>query len=231
MDDVSLQKLRAEVARDLAPVRPLRPAWMRALLLLPCAALGFALLARLFPGWQVNGLAWAVAGLQLLVAYGILWVGLREAVPGQGPGLPALGLAALVATLTVGGSNALLLALRPMDVPPGLDWPFVVHCFRIELLLGLPAVALGLGALGILVEVTLAGGRVLRASASHPLVDGSLALKEGRPDAAVAGFAAAVMWWRRAPCAVSRGGGGSIDPCASAIAKRAAMRPIAALST
>ncbi|HBL29713.1 MAG TPA: hypothetical protein DD490_22995 [Acidobacteria bacterium] len=143
MDDVSLQKLRAEVARDLAPVRPLRPAWMRALLLLPCAALGFALLARLFPGWQVNGLAWAVAGLQLLVAYGILWVGLREAVPGQGPGLPALGLAALVATLTVGGSNALLLALRPMDVPPGLDWPFVVHCFRIELLLGLPAVALG----------------------------------------------------------------------------------------
>jgi hypothetical protein len=143
MDDVSLQKLRAEVARDLTPVRPLRPAWMRALLLLPCAALSFALLALLFPRWQLNGLAWTLAALQLLVAYGILWVGLREAVPGQGPGVPALAVAALVATFAVGGANAALLVLRPMAVPPGQDWPYVVHCFRIELLLGLPAVGLG----------------------------------------------------------------------------------------
>jgi len=159
MVDVSLEKLKAEVARDLAPVRPLRPAWVRALILLPCAVLGFGLLALLFPRWQLNGLAWTLGALQMLVAYAILWVGLREAVPGQGPGAPALGLAALVATLAVGGANALLLYLRPMGVPAGMDWRFAVHCFRIELLLGLPAVALGfwLAARGFPLRPAVAG--------------------------------------------------------------------------
>lgn len=143
-DDVSFEKLKAEVARDLAPVRPLRPAWMRALILLPCAALSFGLLVLAFgPSWQRSGLVWGMGALQILVAYAILWVGLREAVPGEGPGVPGLGLAALVATLSVGAANFLLQALRPRELPPELEWHFGIHCIRIELLLGLPVVALG----------------------------------------------------------------------------------------
>ena len=61
MKDVSFEKLKAEVARDLTPVRPLRPAWVRALVLLPCAALAFGLLALVFgPHWETNGLVWAM---------------------------------------------------------------------------------------------------------------------------------------------------------------------------
>lgn len=143
MNDTSLEKLKAEVARDLNPVRPLRPAWVRALVLLPCAVLGFALLALAFgPHWETSGLVWAVGVCQVLVAYGILWVGLREAVPGQGPGAPALGLAALIATVAIGAANALLVSLRPVAGPPGLDG-FSLYCFKVEILLGLPAVALG----------------------------------------------------------------------------------------
>lgn len=143
MNDVSFEKLKAEVARDLTPVRPLRPAWVRALVLLPCAALGFALLALAFgPYWQTNGLVWAVGVFQVLVAYGVLWVGLREAVPGQGPGAPALGLAALISTAAVAAANALLMSLRPVSGPPGMDG-FSFYCFKVEIALGLPAVALG----------------------------------------------------------------------------------------
>ena len=143
MNDASFEKLKAEVARDLTPVRPLRPAWVRALVLLPCVALSFALLALVFgPSWETSGLVWAVGVCQVLVAYGILWVGLREAVPGEGPGAPALGLAALIATVAVGAANALLVALRPVPGPPGLGG-FSLYCFKVEILLGLPAVALG----------------------------------------------------------------------------------------
>lgn len=143
MNDASFDKLKAEVARDLKPVRPLRPAGVRALVLFPCAGFGFALMALLYgPYWEKSGLVWAMGVLQILVAYGILWVGLREAVPGQGPGVPALGLAALIATATVGGANALLVSLRPMTGPPGFDG-FSFYCFKVVIALGLPAVALG----------------------------------------------------------------------------------------
>ena len=159
MNDVSFEKLKAEVARDLAPVRPLRPAWMRALILLPCVVLTFALLVLIYgPSWETNGLIWAVAVFQVLVAYGILWVGLREAVPGEGPGVPALGAAALVATIAVCASNALLTSLRPVTGPPGLDG-FSFYCFKVEILLGLPVVALGfwLAARGFPLRPAVAG--------------------------------------------------------------------------
>jgi hypothetical protein len=158
MKDVSFEKLKAEVARDLTPVRPLRPAWMRALVLLPCVLLSFALLALLFgPHWETSGLVWAVGAFQVLVAYGILWVGLREAVPGEGPGAPALGAAALIATAAVGAANALLVSLRPMPAPPGEGFSF--YCFRVEILLGLPVIALGfwLAARGFPLRPAVAG--------------------------------------------------------------------------
>ena len=143
MNDASFDKLKAEVARDLKPVRPLRPAWMRALVLFPCAALGFVLLALIYgPYWEKSGLVWAMGAFQILVAYGILWVGLREAVPGEGPGAPALGFAALIATAAVVAANALLVSLRPMTGPPGFDG-FSFYCFKVVFALGFPALALG----------------------------------------------------------------------------------------
>lgn len=155
MKDVSFEKLKAEVARDLTPVRPLRPAWVRALVLFPCALLAFALLALVFgPHWETNGLVWTVGVFQVLVAYGILWVGMREAVPGKGPGAPALGLAALIATAAIGAANALLAALRPV----GGDG-FSLYCFKVEMLMGLPVVALGfwLAARGFPLRPAVAG--------------------------------------------------------------------------
>ena len=143
MNDASFEKLKAEVARDLTPVRPLRPAWVRALILLPCVLLSFALLALVYgPSWETSGLVWAMGTFQVLVAYGILWIGLREAVPGEGPGAPALGFAALVATVAVCASSALLKALRPVGGTAGWDG-FSFYCFKVELLLGLPVVVLG----------------------------------------------------------------------------------------
>jgi hypothetical protein len=159
MKDVSFEKLKAEVARDLTPVRPLRPAWMRALVLLPCVLLSFAMLALVYgPHWETSGLVWAVGAFQVLVAYGILWVGLREAVPGEGPGAPALGAAALIATAAIGAANALLVSLRPVAGSPGLDG-FSLYCFKVEILLGLPVVALGfwLAARGFPLRPAVAG--------------------------------------------------------------------------
>ncbi|HKH47838.1 MAG TPA: NrsF family protein [Thermoanaerobaculia bacterium] len=157
--DGSFEKLKAEVARDLAPVRPLRPAWARALVLFPCAFLTFALIALVFgPHWETSGLVWAMGAFQVLVAYGILWVGLREAVPGEGPGAPALALAALTATVAVAAANALLVWLRPVPGPPGLGG-FSPYCFKAEILMGLPAVALGfwLAARGFPLRPAVAG--------------------------------------------------------------------------
>ena len=143
MNDASFDKLKAEVARDLKPVRPLRPAWMRALVLFPCAALGFVLLAVfLGPYWEKSGLVWAMGTFQILVAYGILWVGLREAVPGEGPGVPALVFAALIATAAIGAANALLVSLRPVTGSPAFSG-FSFYCFKVEIALGLPVVAFG----------------------------------------------------------------------------------------
>jgi hypothetical protein len=143
VNDTSFDKLKAEVARDLKPVRPLPPAWVRALVLFPYAAAGFLLLALRFGHyWETSPLVWAVGVFQILVAYGILWVGLREAVPGQGPGAPALGFAALTATVAIAAANALLISLRPVPGPPG-SGGFNFYCFRVALLLGLPAVAFG----------------------------------------------------------------------------------------
>ena len=159
MNDASFEKLKAEVARDLTPVRPLRPAWIRALILLPCVLLSFALLALIYgPSWETSGLVWAMGSFQVLVAYGILWVGLREAVPGEGPGAPALGAAALIATAAICASNALLVALRPVTGTGPMDG-FSLYCFKVEILLGLPVVVLGfwLAARGFPLRPAVAG--------------------------------------------------------------------------
>lgn len=129
-------RLRAAVLEELRPVRPLRRPGIRALAVATPAAvvLGTALFAT-WRGWASLGgastLAWAGSLAQWCAATLLLWLALREAVPGEGLGgvRAALGLAAGVA-VQLGG--ALLVAHGGGGVAGGLP------CLQRELTLGLP---------------------------------------------------------------------------------------------
>jgi hypothetical protein len=145
VNDPLLDKLRAEIGRDLRPVRPLRPAWLRALLLLPWAVAGLAALSVIFsPRWGVSGLTWLVSGVQIFVAYVLLWIALREAEPGGSPSglaLAAAGIAALAVPLAVW---LLLLNVHPRPLPEAREWRVGLECISVEMALGLPVAAFGL---------------------------------------------------------------------------------------
>jgi hypothetical protein len=81
-------ELRARVAADFRPVRPLLPAWGRALLVVPALALAWAVVPAVL---GIRGdlpamgplLAWGGSLLQLAVAAVVIAAALREAVPGE----------------------------------------------------------------------------------------------------------------------------------------------------
>ena len=137
-------RLRAEILGDLEPVRPLGAPSRRAFLLaLPAlAALALALLAAA-NGWSVlavaTPLAWACSFLQWSVALLLLWMALRESVPGFGfgPARIALALAAGVA-LQLGIGFALAESGRAAEgaLAAGLE------CAKGEGAIGLPYLAL-----------------------------------------------------------------------------------------
>jgi len=132
-------RLRAAILDELAPVRPLRRPGLRALAAaLPAAvALATAALAGA-RGWTrlggASSLAWSGSLAQWLAATLLLWLALREAVPGAGLGRvrTALGVAAGLA-VQLGGT--LLVARGVGSVAGGLP------CLERELLLGLPLFA------------------------------------------------------------------------------------------
>ncbi len=81
-------ELRARVAGDLRPVRPLFPAWQRALLLVPAAALVWAVapvLLGIRRDLTAIGplLAWGGSIVQLAIAVLVIGAALKEAVPGD----------------------------------------------------------------------------------------------------------------------------------------------------
>jgi hypothetical protein len=81
-------ELRARVAADLRPVRPLLPPWQRALLLAPAAALAWAVAPGVLGIREDLGtigplLAWGGSLLQLAVAAIVIAASLREAVPAE----------------------------------------------------------------------------------------------------------------------------------------------------
>lgn len=90
-------ELRARVAADLRPVRPLLPYWMRALLLVPAAALAWAVAPAVL-GIRTDLtaigplLAWGGSLLQLAIAAIVIAAALREAVPGEQMPRPLAGL-------------------------------------------------------------------------------------------------------------------------------------------
>ena len=81
-------ELRARVAGDLRPVRPFLPPWLRALLLVPAAALAWAVAPAVFgvrSDLTAIGplLAWGGSLLQLAIAAMVIAAAFREAVPGE----------------------------------------------------------------------------------------------------------------------------------------------------
>jgi hypothetical protein len=145
VNDPLLDKLRSQIARDLRPVRPLRPAWLRALTLLPWSLLGLAGLSVIFsPRWGVSGLTWVVSGVQIFVAYVLLWTALREAEPGARPSALALGLAAGAAFAVPLAVYLVILHAHPRPMPAEREWRVGLECLSVEIALGLPAAALGL---------------------------------------------------------------------------------------
>lgn len=91
--------LRAALGRDFAPVAPLSPPWRRALLLaIPTLILVGTATAILPPRGPISASSLSGAGfsvLEWLVGLALVWLALREAVPGLGVGtgraLAALG--------------------------------------------------------------------------------------------------------------------------------------------
>jgi hypothetical protein len=137
--------LRAVIARDLHPVRPLAPPAIRALALVPVAAatLGAIPLFYFFrPDLPVIGAlrAWGFSIIQAAAGIAIVAAALRESVPGR-----TLSRAAL-ASIFAGGLMLPVafagLTANAFDVSPGHAAGIVaLFCFRTSAVAALPAVA------------------------------------------------------------------------------------------
>lgn len=151
--------LRARVADDLRPVRPLLAPWQRALLLAPAAALAWAAapgvlgvrgdIASLGP-W----LAWGGSLVQLGVALALIVAALREAVPAE-----ALSRSTTRALLIAGVLCTVVLAVAthvvsPEPVPRVETFESWWFCWERAVLAGAPLV--------LLIAVLLARGLPMR---------------------------------------------------------------------
>ncbi len=150
--------LRAAVRRDFAPVSPLAPPSRRALLLaLPALVVLSAAILLLARGGAAPGLlslsGGGVSVLEWLAGLGLVWLALREAVPGLGVGA-GRAFAALAGGIGLQLALGLLIWQRS---GAGLSGPAAfaagAQCASIEGAIGLPhlaiAIWLGLRALPI----------------------------------------------------------------------------------
>jgi hypothetical protein len=156
--------LRARVAADLRPVRPLLAPWKRTLLLVPAAALAFAAAPGVL-GIRSDVitigalLSWGGSLVQLGVAVALIAAAMREAVPGE-----AVAGSTARLLLVAGLASIALLALATNIVSPEhreraetfADW---LLCWRGVVLAGLPLllVLLVLVARGLPMRPALAG--------------------------------------------------------------------------
>jgi hypothetical protein len=141
-EDRLFEKIRNEVASDLAPVRPLGPPWKRAAILLPVWLLlvgivlaGFGL-RRDYPAlgpWVV----WNLTLFQTLAAYTAVACGVRLSVPGSLIPRPFLALIAVAASAIHWLISGIMFHLSPTRVEPGHEWRLALICFAVELCLGL----------------------------------------------------------------------------------------------
>lgn len=145
--DSSFERIRSEVARELEPVSPLRPAWMSALVAIPVALLLLSLVlivyglrsdAGAIDGWAL----WGPASLMVLAAYAVLILALVQRSPESTVSwawwivlpLGAIG-------LQLGGAYWTLAHSGPA---PAVGWQTEAMCFWRISLLGTPPVLLAL---------------------------------------------------------------------------------------
>ncbi len=124
-------------------MRPLRPAWVRAIIgLAPCAALGavFAVAAGLRPDLDTLGV---LAGHGVTVAFAVAACGLtvlllRESVPGARPPV-VLGLTAVIAVVAARlVTSTAVHAAHPFPVESGQELRLTLICSAAVAVFGLP---------------------------------------------------------------------------------------------
>jgi hypothetical protein len=144
--------LRQTISNDLAPVRPLPPAWMRTLYAVAVAAVGLAIIVAAFklslrpdieqiPMW----LSWGCTALQLVVGVVLVGMALREAVPGSGVPTGAVTLAVstgIVMQVLVGIVTWMHSPGMPLE--KGHGFKAGMTCSSHDLALALPALTITL---------------------------------------------------------------------------------------
>jgi hypothetical protein len=141
-EDRLFEKIRNEIASDLAPVRPLGPPWKRASILLLLWLLLIAVVLAVFGfrrDYHVLGpwVVWNLTLVQTLAAYAAVVFAVRLTMPGSlipGSYLAVIAAAASVIHWTISG---ILFHLSPTRVEPGREWRLALICFASELCLGL----------------------------------------------------------------------------------------------
>lgn len=163
-DRVSMpDSLRRTVEADLEPVRPLSSPWIRVLWAVPLAV-AIAATTLLYFGMRPDFaglndvLTWAPSAMQVALGVAVLMLALHETVPGMRLARPVV-FAVCVAALAVHLAANIVLWLRdPIGYGDflGSFW----HCFRYELLLGVPFLALitYLAAKALPVRASVIGG-------------------------------------------------------------------------
>ena len=136
--------LRDAIARDLRPTKPLRPPYVRALVLIPLAVaivLSVPGLRFFRSDMQAIGFlkAWGFSFGQAFAGLVIVGVALRESIPGRG-----LSRGAIVGTIVVGLAIPFLLlgvTASAFDIgpQPGRGFEEGVGCFRVSAISAIPA--------------------------------------------------------------------------------------------
>ncbi|GAB4224307.1 MAG: hypothetical protein Kow0062_25840 [Acidobacteriota bacterium] len=144
------RRLREELERDHAPVRPLRPPWQRATVVAVWFVgilLAAPTLLGLRPDAETLGMAWLWGPPLVQVLFGLVLVtlALREAVPGQSLPSPWIGALAILAVGTqLASALGTYLVSHGVTPPPGASFLDGSACARSEALLGLPALVVTL---------------------------------------------------------------------------------------
>jgi hypothetical protein len=152
IEPVLPKPLRDEVARSLAPVRPLGAPLKRAALFLPLGA-AIMVLVLLVRGlrWDAEAVGvarlWGGSMLQLVGAVLVLAAAFAESIPGRLSSASRQALRALLALSFVIGLTALTFQVSPTHVPPGLAAAYFRVCTRQPFLLGLLPLAVAVALL------------------------------------------------------------------------------------
>lgn len=139
--------LRAAIAADLKPTRPLAPPSRRALALAPLAVailIGIPTLHRFRVDLGLLGLsrAWLLSVAQAIAGVWLVGLALRESVPGRAIPRSGLTLALAIGLLVPAMILAITAQVTFLGSKPGLWWIDSIICFRVSALAAAPALLL-----------------------------------------------------------------------------------------